>query len=167
MIRFVHVKPLTKLPVHYLERCWGKISTKSIEMSVFEVDSHIKLSRTYSMRPGDITKNNVHLLQASTFTVPDTLTELLNDYGKVKWSETLTQIHETYSPDEYDRNPPSPAEKFMMHCRNQCDIEMGYAVSAILSQANVKYQVKCIAQNARRRYLYYLQICSSKRRRRR
>ena len=107
------------------------------------------------MRPGDIEKKNAHLLQASTFTVRDTLMEFLNHYGKVKWSETLTQVYETYSPDEYDRKPPSPAEKLMIHRRNQFEIQLGYAVSAILSQANVKYQVKYIAQNANTQYGWY------------
>uniref|UniRef100_A0A6C0KM53 Uncharacterized protein n=1 Tax=viral metagenome TaxID=1070528 RepID=A0A6C0KM53_9ZZZZ len=120
-----------------------------------DCDDCIHISRTYSMRAGDITNYIAHKPPVVNIihSVRDSIMEFLNSYSKVKWSETLTQVYETYSPDDYDRKPFSGAERLIMRRRDQFDIELAYATQIINIYCNEKVTIRFIAKTARTRYL--------------
>lgn len=160
--------PKVKLPesnsFSAIDACKGKISPKNIEMSVFDDESDcIQLVRTYSMRSGDIANNIAHKPPAVTMihAVRDTIMEFLNLSSKIKWSENLTQVYETYSSDEYDRKPLSMAERIMMRRRDQFDNELAHATTIIQTYFDEKISIRFIAKTARNRYLrlYSRRLC--------
>jgi len=142
---------------NYLDHRNSKISTTYIDMvdSDAESDDCIQLVRTYSMRSGDIANNTAHKPHVANMIhiVRDTLMEFLNLSSKIKWSENLTQVYETYSSDEYNRKPFSPAEKLMMRRRDQFENELAHATTIIQTYADEKITIRFIAKTARNRYL--------------